>query len=85
MPRNCRDFTALSRLAAEGTRPSSAQSASVAETLSRVRAEVHRVIVGQEMLIDRLLVGMLCHGHILVEGVPGLAKTLTVSTSAQAP
>ncbi|MGE0599486.1 MAG: AAA family ATPase [Dehalococcoidia bacterium] len=56
----------------------------VAETLGRVRAEVHRVIVGQETLIDRLLVGMLCHGHILVEGVPGLAKTLTVSTLAKA-
>ncbi len=54
------------------------------ETLARVRAEVHRVIVGQDMLIDRLLIGMLCHGHILVEGVPGLAKTLTVSTLAQA-
>lgn len=69
---------------AAGAHALSAQSASVAETLSRVRAEVHRVIVGQEMLIDRLLVGMLCHGHILVEGVPGLAKTLTVSTLAQA-
>ena len=62
----------------------SPQSALVAETLGRVRAEVHRVIVGQEPLIDRLLVGMLCHGHILVEGVPGLAKTLTVSTLAHA-
>jgi len=56
----------------------------VAETLGRVRAEVHRVIVGQETLIDRLLIGMLCSGHILVEGVPGLAKTLTVSTLARA-
>ena len=48
--------------------------------LASVRSEVHRVIVGQDTLIDRLLVGMLCHGHVLVEGVPGLAKTLTVST-----
>ncbi|MEO6044654.1 MAG: AAA family ATPase [Tepidiformaceae bacterium] len=48
--------------------------------LASVRGEVHRVIVGQDTLIDRLLVGMLCHGHVLVEGVPGLAKTLTVST-----
>ncbi len=60
------------------------QSAAVADTLARVRTEVHRVIVGQETLIDRLLIGMLCHGHILVEGVPGLAKTLTVSTLARA-
>ena len=62
----------------------SPQSALVADTLGRVRTEVHRVIVGQDTLIDRLLVGMLCHGHILVEGVPGLAKTLTISTLAQA-
>jgi MoxR-like ATPase len=45
---------------------------------------VHKVIVAQETLIDRLLIGMLCQGHILVEGVPGLAKTLTVSTLARA-
>jgi len=62
----------------------SPQSAVVAETLGRLRSEIHRVIVGQESLIDRLLVGLLCNGHILVEGVPGLAKTLTVSTLARA-
>ena len=69
---------------AAGALSLSPQSAVVAETLGRVRSEVHRVIVGQELLIDRLLIGMLCHGHILVEGVPGLAKTLTVSTLARA-
>jgi len=62
----------------------SSPAAGAADTLARVRAEVHRVIVGQDVLIDRLLVGMLCHGHVLVEGVPGLAKTLTVSTLARA-
>jgi MoxR-like ATPase len=45
---------------------------------------VQRVIVGQRYLIDRLLIGLLCDGHVLIEGVPGLAKTLTVSTLAQA-
>lgn len=59
-------------------------AATASETLARVRAEVHRVIVGQDELIDRLLIGLLSNGHILVEGVPGLAKTLTVSTLAQA-
>jgi MoxR-like ATPase len=49
-----------------------------------VKAEVARVIVGQEYLIDRLLIALLCRGHILIEGVPGLAKTLSVSTLAQA-
>jgi MoxR-like ATPase len=48
-----------------------------------VRAEVGRVIVGQRYLIDRLLICLLCDGHILIEGVPGLAKTLSVNTLAQ--
>lgn len=45
---------------------------------------VQRVIVGQRYLIDRLLIGLLCDGHVLIEGVPGLAKTLSVSTLARA-
>ena len=49
-----------------------------------VKAEVARVIVGQDYLVDRLLIALLCRGHILIEGVPGLAKTLSVSTLAQA-
>jgi len=52
--------------------------------VERVRAEAARVIVGQDALIDRLLIGLLCRGHILIEGVPGLAKTLSVSTLARA-
>ena len=59
-------------------------AADAARTLASVRDEVHRTIVGQDTLIDRLLVGFLCGGHVLVEGVPGLAKTLTVSTLARA-
>lgn len=51
--------------------------------LDALRAEVGRVIVGQHDLIDRLLIGLLCGGHVLLEGVPGLAKTLTVSTLAR--
>jgi len=69
---------------ATGALSLSPAAARASETLSRVREEVHRVIVGQDDLIDRLLIGMLCQGHILVEGVPGLAKTLTVSTLARA-
>ena len=45
---------------------------------------IQRVIVGQRYLIDRLLIGLLCDGHVLIEGVPGLAKTLSVSTLAKA-
>jgi MoxR-like ATPase len=46
--------------------------------------EVGKVVVGQEAMISRLLIGVLCGGHVLLEGVPGLAKTLTVQTLAQA-
>ncbi|MEO0078870.1 MAG: MoxR family ATPase [candidate division WOR-3 bacterium] len=49
-----------------------------------ITAEVGKVIVGQKYLIDRLLVGLLANGHILIEGVPGLAKTYAVKTLAQA-
>ncbi len=47
-------------------------------------AEIEKVIVGQRPLIERLLIGLLANGHILVEGVPGLAKTLSIKTLAQA-
>jgi len=49
-----------------------------------VKHEVGKVIVGQDVLVERLIIGLLCRGHILIEGVPGLAKTLTVSTLARA-
>lgn len=47
-------------------------------------SEIKKVIVGQEYLVQRLLVGLLANGHILVEGVPGLAKTLSIKTLSQA-
>ena len=47
-----------------------------------LRAEIAQVIVGQDTLITRLLIALLCDGHCLIEGVPGLAKSLTVSTLA---
>lgn len=46
---------------------------------SAVKSQVHRVIVGQEYLIERLLVALVCDGHVLLEGVPGLAKTKTLT------
>ena len=52
--------------------------------IDRLRDEVGRVIVGQQYMLDRLLIGLLSNGHILLEGVPGLAKTLTVKSLAQA-
>ncbi|MEB2286049.1 MAG: ATPase [Polyangiaceae bacterium UTPRO1] len=52
--------------------------------LYRLREEIGTVIVGQRYLVDRLLIGLLAGGHVLLEGVPGLAKTLAVKTLAQA-
>jgi MoxR-like ATPase len=52
--------------------------------LDNLRSEVGKVIVGQSYMMDRLLIGLLSNGHILLEGVPGLAKTLTIRSLAQA-
>jgi len=51
--------------------------------INRMRDEIHRVIVGQEALIDSLIMALLCNNHVLIEGVPGLAKTLSVTTLAK--
>ncbi|MBO4238016.1 MULTISPECIES: AAA family ATPase [Pseudonocardia] len=53
-----------------------------AERLERAVLEVKRVIVGQDRLVERMLVGLLAKGHLLLEGVPGVAKTLAVETFA---
>ena len=52
--------------------------------VATLTAEMRKVIVGQEYLVNRLLVGLLANGHVLVEGVPGLAKTLSIKTLSQA-
>lgn len=52
--------------------------------IEKIRTEVAKVVVGQPYVVDRLLIGLLANGHILLEGVPGLAKTLTVSSLAKA-
>lgn len=52
--------------------------------LPTIRESIGRVIVGQRYLVDRLLVGLLANGHVLLEGVPGLAKTLSIRTLAKA-
>jgi MoxR-like ATPase len=52
--------------------------------VEKIRTEIAKVVVGQLYVVDRLLIGLLTNGHILLEGVPGLAKTLTVSSLAKA-
>jgi MoxR-like ATPase len=55
-----------------------------AQFVQRLRTEIAQVIVGQQYMVDRLLVGLLANGHVLIEGVPGLAKTTAVNTLARA-
>ena len=63
---------ATNRIAAQG------------ELVAKIKDEVAKVIVGQEKLVDRLVLALVTDGHILLEGVPGLAKTLSVNTLAKA-
>ncbi len=71
MASNMRDITAIEREVAEKSRP-----------FRLLQDEIHRVIVGQDELVHGLLLGLLANGHILIEGVPGLAKTTAVSCLA---
>ncbi|HNT37615.1 MAG TPA: MoxR family ATPase [Rubrivivax sp.] len=60
------------------------EAAATATLMEQILYEVKRVVVGQDRFLERVLVAMLAQGHLLVEGVPGLAKTLTVKTLARA-
>ena len=66
-----------------GDAPSTNTPARDAQLLERTVFEVKRVIVGQDRLVERMLVGLLSKGHLLLEGVPGVAKTLAVETFAR--
>jgi len=65
------------------TAPSTHTPAADATALERVMFEIKRVIVGQERLVERMMVSLLAQGHCLLEGVPGVAKTLAVETLAR--
>lgn len=54
------------------------------QELNKLTNEIKKVIIGQDYLIERLLISLLCNQHVLIEGVPGLAKTLTVTTLSSA-
>jgi MoxR-like ATPase len=55
----------------------------VSSQMQRILYEVKKIVVGQDHFLERVLVAILAQGHLLVEGVPGLAKTLTVKTLAR--
>jgi MoxR-like ATPase len=82
-----RRFTGVSRAArwdgGVSVQESVPSPASEGERLERVVFEIKRVIVGQDRLVERMLVGLLARGHLLLEGVPGVAKTLAVETVAK--
>ena len=59
-------------------------SLALGSAIEHVAFEVRRLIVGQDHLLERLLVALLARGHVLLEGVPGLAKTATIKAMAQA-
>ena len=63
--------------------PSDSAPAEAAALMQRVMYEVKRVVVGQDAFLERVLIALLAQGHLLIEGVPGLAKTLTVNTLAK--
>jgi MoxR-like ATPase len=63
--------------------PSNGGLAQEVHTLERAIFEVKRIIVGQDQMVERMLVGLLAKGHVLLEGVPGVAKTLAVETFAK--
>jgi len=64
--------------------PNARQDPATAQLMEQILYEVKRVVVGQDRFLERVMVAMLAQGHLLVEGVPGLAKTLTVKTLASA-
>ena len=53
------------------------------ESYSKIKSEIAKVIIGQDAVIEQLLIALLARGHCLLVGVPGLAKTLLISTLAQ--
>ena len=63
--------------------PKSPLDANTAQLMERILYEVKRVVVGQDRFLERVMVAILAQGHLLVEGVPGLAKTLTIKTLAE--
>lgn len=69
---------------AEDIRQLNERISQASQFTDKLRAEIGHVIIGQSHMLDRLLMGLLSNGHVLLEGVPGLAKTLTIKSLAQA-
>ena len=59
------------------------QAEKYAKQLDVVKKEIQKVIVGQEEIIEKVILALIANGHVLIEGVPGLAKTLLIKTSSR--
>jgi MoxR-like ATPase len=70
--------------AGAGADPAAGSGSDVREALSRLRAEVGKVVVGQDAVVTGMVIALLCRGHVLLEGVPGVAKTLLIRALAAA-
>ncbi len=73
----------MSQLPTHASPDPQAEAAAARDKFLRLKAQVHKVIVGQDDVIDQVLIAVFCRGHALVVGVPGLAKTLLISTLAR--
>src|SRR5205809_4578549 len=69
---------------AEDIRQLNERISHASQFVDKIRDEIGHVIIGQSHMLDRLLIGLLSNGHVLLEGVPGLAKTLTIKSLSQA-
>ena len=68
---------------ADPSMPSQINLSGLQEAVARIRAEIHKIVVGQDRMIDLLLAAVLSNGHVLIEGVPGIAKTLSAKLLAR--
>jgi MoxR-like ATPase len=68
----------------KGEKPSVAEVKKCAEVVNKIKDEIGKIIIGQKEVVDGLICAILCNGHVLVEGVPGIAKTLTIKSLADA-
>ena len=83
VPEPLRSATRFTHCMSQPTDALKKQVAEAAKHLGGVRAEVQKIVVGQQALIDRLLICLVARGHVLLEGLPGLAKTLTINSLAR--
>jgi MoxR-like ATPase len=77
--------TEVNDLTGQGTKkPSAVEIKKIAVTLDKIKKEMGKVVMGQEKIVNGLIMGLLCNAHVLVEGVPGIAKTLAIRALASA-